>query len=148
MLQDCVIIKSYNDLNYFYTIANLIFMERFGIKKSMIFKDNKIYVKRRYIDLFSRIMSEYLVREYIFMVTEELFSNNEIETYTSDDSIVKIIFKLTEYDLSSIVEDISNKIIYFANKEDRVCLDGVMLFCLNEFKYELFQTIEYCLNEV
>lgn len=123
-------------------------MEKYGIKKAVELKNNKIYARKRYNEPISEIIAEFLVREYIFEVIEELFSNDIIDVYESNDLIIKIISGLTKYDVAPVIGHLKNKILYFANKEYEINFDGLMIFCLNEFKYKLCKAIEECLYEI
>ncbi len=123
-------------------------MEKYGIKRGVELKENKIYVKGKYYDVFSQIMTEFIIHEYIFELIEELLSINFIDIYESNDIIIKIIFKLTECDLNNVKIKLKNKIDFFTKTEKEINIDGIMVFCLSEFKYALCRAIEECLYDV
>lgn len=144
-MEDCIIIKSKDDLKYFYILCKSILLDKYGIKRAAKFLNNKVCVKSKYNIIFSRIIAEYIVCEYIFGIVEELLVQNIIDVYESNELIVKIAYKLPECKLEDVIQKLKLKIYYFINKEKIINLDGLMIFCMREFEYNLFEAIEECL---
>lgn len=120
-------------------------LDKYGIKKAIKIINDKVYVKKKYNDIFSQITAEYIVCEYIFGIVEVLLVQNIISIYESNDLILRIVSKLSGGKLETIVRELKFKIDYFINKEKTINIDGIMMFCMREFEYNFFTTIEECL---
>lgn len=144
-MEDCIIIKSKDSLKYFYVLCKTIMLDKYGIKKAIKILNNRVYVKKRYNDISAQIMAEYIVCEYIFGIVEELLAQNVINIYESNELILKIMYKLSGSKLETIVHKLKSKIDFFINKEKIINIDGLTIFCMREFEYNLFAAIEECL---
>ena len=146
-MSDYIIIRSKDDLEYFYILCKTILMDKYGIKNAVKIINNKITVKYKYVDIVSRIIAEYIICEYILYIVEELVDQNIIDIYESNDLIIKMFGKLSENKLEDICNKLKFKINYFIKRDSIINITGLMVFAMREFELSLVEMIEVCLCE-